>query len=219
MIKKITLLVLFLSAAVFAQENGKSKAFSKYLFGGYAGISFNTIPTIGGAFQIAIETNLTSRLDLKAIIGYSTIYENKEYTVNSYTTRVVDGEAVYQTITYDVDKIQYSVIPVGLGFEYTFSEAQFAPFAALEFAYNSNGSEEQITQSISGNTYDSKDDIPDEFRDPRPEVNSDNFVSVGIGGGIKYRISDSIEFDLKYVFQYNTNDIPVTHQILFGVML
>jgi hypothetical protein len=219
MIKKITLIVLLFAVAVSAQETNSTKAFSKYWFGGYAGVSFNTVPTIGGAFQIAIKTNLTSRLNMKAMLGYSTIYENKEYTVKSYTTRVVEGEAVYQTVTYDVDKIQYSVIPVGLGFEYTFSESEFAPFAALEFAYNSNGAEEQITQSISGDSYNSKDDIPAEFRDPRPEVNSDGFMTIGFGGGLKYKISESIEFDLKYVFQYNTNDIPVTHQILFGIML
>jgi len=213
--RNIVLCLMLFTITLFSQENNSTKAFSKFWFGAYGGVNFNTIPTVGGSVQLEGLTNITSNIRLKLSLGYSSIFENKQYEVKTFNKGIIDGNTIFSKYTYSVDKIEYAVIPLNVGLEYEFTGNNFSPFTIVEFGYNVNSVEEQVTKSAYSGHFSSLDKVPDEYKTPRPKLNESSFIDFGIGAGIRKKISKSISIDLRYVFRYN-NGIPNTNKILIG---
>lgn len=198
--------------------NQSSKMFSKFKLSILGGINFNTIPTIGGYLQFEGKTNINSKINLKISVGYSGIFENKEYIIKTYSHFKIENDEGYILEKYYIDEIQYNVIPLNLGIEYFFTNKKISPFAIFELGYNFYNSEEQISKSIRGpESFDNINDIPIEYRNPQPpKIFDDSTIGVSLGLGINYKIFSSLECNIRYLFKYY-DDIINTNQILFGI--
>ncbi len=215
--RNIILFLMLFTINLFSQEYNSTKAFSKFWFGAYGGVNFNTIPTVGGSVQLEAKTNISKNLRLKLSIGYSSIFENYKNEVKTFNKGTIAGNTIFSKYTYSVDKIEYAVIPLNIGFEYEFTGNNFSPFTIIEFGHNINSVEEQVTKSANAGSYSSLDELPDEYKLPRPKLNESSFIDFGIGAGIRQKISKSISVDFRYVFRYN-NGIPNTNELLIGFM-
>jgi len=215
--RNIALLLLVFTINLFAQENNSTRAFSKFWFSANGGVNFNTIPTVGASIQLEAKTNISSNLRLKLSLGYSSIFENKQYEVKTFYKGIIDGNTIFSKYTYSVDKIEYAVIPLNVGLEYEFTGNGFSPFTLVEFGYNVNSVEEQVTKSSYSGHFNSLDEVPDEYKSPRPKLSESSFLDFGIGAGVRQKLSKSISVGFRYVFIYNSG-IPNTNELLIGVM-
>src|SRR5690606_22052683 len=213
----IFFLIVF-NSNLFSQDTKEAKIFSKFSFSILGGTNFNTIPTIGGSIRLEGKTNITSQIDMKLSAGFSSIFENKEYIIKTYSHFKIENIEGYRLETYTIDPIQYSVIPINFGFEYTLLENNLSPFAVFEFGYKLYSSEEQIAKGIIGpDTYNNENEIPFEYRNPPPpKTVDDSTIGLGLGLGIKYKISTTFELNVSYQYRYFDNIIN-TNQILLGV--
>ncbi|NOX17039.1 MAG: outer membrane beta-barrel protein [Chlorobi bacterium] len=213
------LILLFLSIVslnLFAQEQTNSGAFSQFRFFANGGVNFNSVPTIGGSVFIGTKTNLSSNFKLNFSVGYVSIYDDDSYQVKTYEKGEIDGNEFYITRDVNVENVEYSTVPFSLGIEYVFSSETLAPFFSLEAGYSVNTVEEQLGKGAV-RSYHSLDDVPDEYKAPRKELNTAPFFLIGVGAGFEYQISKSFGLSFKYAFNYN-DGIPNTNQFLVGVI-
>lgn len=212
----ILALLLMISSQIYAQESKVLKPFSAFKFGVLGGSNFNTIPTLGGAFQIEAKTNITSSLFAKISFGYSSTFENNEYEIKTYHVSNIGGVEGYQTYSYKVDKIEYSIFPINLGLEYILLGDIISPFAVFEVGYNIISSEEQVVTSGSGTVYNSIGEIPIEYKTPMHSLTEGEYLGIGIGLGVIYKITSSLDLSIRYVYRYNDSIIN-SNYILLGV--
>ncbi len=214
--KYFSFFFVIISLNLFAQDEVNNSAFSRFSFFADGGVNFNSVPTIGGSVFIGVNTNLFKNLRLSLSMGYSSVFDDNSYDVKTYSKAEIEGETVYYTKDFKVEKVEYALIPISLAVDYLFTSGTVAPFFSLEAGYSANAVEEQVGSS-SNRTYPSFDDIPDEYKNSRKELNSDPFFILGIGAGVEYNISESFGLRFKYVFNYN-DGIPNTNQFLVGVI-
>ena len=208
--------LLVMPSLIYAQESEVFKPFSAFKFGVLGGTNFNTIPTLGSAFQIEAKTNLTPNLFAKVSIGYSSTFENNEYEIKTYHVSNIGGVEGYQTYSYRVDKIEYSIFPINLGLEYILMNNDISPFAVFEVGYNIISSEEQVVNSGSGTIYNSVDEMPNEFKTTVPSLTEGEYLGIGIGLGIVYKITSSMDLNVRYIYHFNDSIIN-SNYIMFGV--
>lgn len=216
--KKATLLyfAVFLGVS-FAQESYSVKPFSSYSFGFSAGINFQTIKLPGGSFLFEVKTPLTNDLDLKFSGGISLIFEDKLFVLKYNKFRSLQGIESYSLITENVKKIEHSIIPIYVGFEYKFLDKDLSPYVLLDIGYAYYTSELEVTHPRTGTLVDSFDEVPKEFRNPIPKLKTTGtFFGAGVGAGLKYKLTDTTEILLTYVFRYN-NKIINSNNILLGI--
>ena len=216
--KKIFALLWLVSFnAILAQNTNNTTPFSTFEYGAYAGINFESISEIGGAFFIEINTNLISDLKLKLSLGYSRSYMPTSYTVQTYSTIKIDTSIFYQAAKYDVSRKEYDVFPISLGLKSIFDNEFFSPYLLFDFNYN------MIDTKIGRSagyywTYNTFDELPVEYRIEYDEVLPDNSIGIAFGFGAMYHISAHIAFDFRYFYK-NDNKILDTHQIVAGISL
>jgi opacity protein-like surface antigen len=214
-----TIIVLFLFGFLtitFSQDIQDSKMFSKFNLSILGGANFKTIPTVGGTIQLEGKTNITPKINLNLSVGYSNMFEGKEYLIKSYSYFNIDNTAGYQLSTYSINKIKYSVVPVNLGIEYVLREDRLSPFGLLEIGYNFYSSQEQIVKSTGGEVFNNKNEIPAEYLNSVPKTLDGSSFGFGLGLGVKYIISSSLNINIRYVYRYNESIIN-TNQLLFGI--
>ena len=215
--KKLAILIsLFLNSVLFCQETNNVKPFTNINLGILGGGNFNSIPTLGGSLILEGKSNISSQSILKISIGFSSLFENNSYQIKSYSHFIIDNIEGYQLTTYDIDKIQYSIIPINLGFEYVFSNNQISPFGIIELGYNFYSGEEQVAMSTSGQYFNTLEEVPNNYRNPAPKTFDDNSYSLGLGMGIKYKLTLNMDLNIRYMFRYN-DKILNSNQILFGI--
>lgn len=213
--KLIFLFLIFSLHIIFAQGTQSSKMFSGFYFSVLGGLNFNSVPTIGGSLQIEGKTNITSKIHLKISTGFSSIFNDKEYLIKSYRYFNIEGTEGYQLKTYSINQIQYSVILLNIGIEYFFTEDNFSPLGIFEIGHNFYSREEQILSSASGTVYYDKSDIPIEYLNSAPRTLNETSFGLGLGGGIRYKISASFELSVRYMYRYYDSIINV-NQLLVG---
>jgi opacity protein-like surface antigen len=207
-------ILLLISLNCFAQSIERSSAFSKFHFGFLGGINYSSM--IGPSLIIEGTTNLTPEINIKFSFGYSIIYKDEDYNVNTY--RYSNFFNLYQTETYNVDKINYYVFPISLGIDYVFNLDKFSPYTLLEIGYNFYTYETSTLAwaSNTGGSYNTYDEIPPEFKNETPDIPNDNSYTIALGIGTKYKLSTSINLDLRYLYQFNKSLINTNH-ILIGI--
>ena len=82
--------------------------------------------------------------------------------------------------------------------------------------YNIYSAEEQIEGSGSGEVIDNIEDIPLEYQNPVPNVSDGSTFSIGTGIGVLYKISSSMNINIRYIYKYHDSLVNV-NQILIGV--
>jgi len=213
--KKIFFILLFISAGVIiAQE---VKPFSHFDIGFYGGINFNETSNIGGDFLVEFKTYLIPSLQLKAAFGYLNTSEPFTDTVRGIRENPnIDSLPRYFVSKYNYENKVYDMFPVSLGFQYTFIQSVFSPYVTVDAVYNFiTGS---LDTSPSENwTYNSYEEIPDEFKQEQKSVElPDNSFGVMLGAGTSYQLSSKLNLDLRYFFKYDS-EIVNTHHIVVGI--
>ncbi len=214
----IALSILLLNISSFPQEKKDTKTFSIFNLSLLGGINFSTNTNTGSSIIIEGKTNLTSHLNIKLSLGYSTINKNAGYNVKTYNYVHFDTVKQYQTLSYNVDEILYDVLPVSVGLEYFFSNDIFSPYFLLETGYNYYTFHTQISNSKSGyaGTYNTYDELPSEYKNKPPIISEAESFRIALGVGTNYKLSSAINLDIRYVYQYNKSLIN-NHQFLVGI--
>ena len=215
--KKLVILIsLIFNSALFCQETNNVNPFSNIKLSILGGANFNSIPTLGGSLIFEGKSNISSQAFLKLSIGFSSLFENNNYQIKSYGYFKIENTEGYQLNTYDIDKIQYSIFPINLGFEYVFYNKQISPFGIIELGYNLYSGEEQVTKSTSGQYFNTLEEVPNEYRNSAPGTFDDNSYSLSLGIGMRYKLTSKLDLDIRYMFRYY-DKILNSNQILFGI--
>jgi len=94
-----------------------------------------------------------------------------------------------------------------------------SPYALLDIGYTYHSSLLKTVYPRTGILVDTKEEIPDEYQNPIPQRRKTGSIwGAGIGAGLKYKVTSSIEILLTYVFRYN-DKIVNSNNILLGVSL
>ncbi len=210
----IILLMFFLSPLLFGQPIEDKTMFSKYYFSALGGLNFNTLPTAGSAIIIEVKSNVTSNLNAIISVGYSDLYDDKSYESKYY--RYGDFDSVYHTNLLAVERVRYRMIPFHIGAEYVFLRSNFTPFGVIKAGYNLSASEaEGINYDGIAGTFNTIDEIPEEYRKPESDIDDGSSFTLGIGFGIKYRFTERMDLNIRYIYNYNKAIIN-NNQILLG---
>jgi len=212
----VVLSFLFFNINLYSQENEQSKVFSNFELGFLGGINFSTLT--GGSLIVEGKSNLTSSLDIKLSIGYSSIFKDDSYNVKTNRFVSFDDYHKYATYSYNVDKIEYDIIPISLGFEYIVLHDNFSPYSIFEIGYNWYATKVHTSKHMQGldGSYDTFDELPSEYKNDPPVIPEDESYRVALGIGTKYRLNSSINLDIRYLYQFNKSLIN-TNQILVGI--
>lgn len=198
----------------FSQGNNNN-LFPKFEFGFLAGV--NVTKYAGGSVQIEGKTNLTSHFNMKAIIGYSKILKKEGYNVKIYEFNDQRKSQQYVTSSYNVDRIDYDVFQMAVGFEYFIVKDRFSPYIISEAGYNYYSFHIQESNIYTyGTYYDTYDQIPADYRNKPPRISDEASYLFGLGLGTTYRLGSTINLDIRYLYQFNKN-IVNTNQILVGI--
>lgn len=216
---KIILLVLISCSHVFPQSMDNLRPFSFYNFVTLGGVNFNSIPTIGGSLKLEVQTNLTSDFRIGCSLGYSSIFDDNSYEVKGNKLISIGGVEKYQTFLYNVEKVEYSIIPVLLSIEYIIVPGTISPFALISVGYNFSSSEEIVSNYYDGigGGYDTIEEVPEEYQNSPSKITDGSSVTAILGLGLRYHITTSIDVELLYDFQYN-KAIENSNYILFGLV-
>jgi opacity protein-like surface antigen len=212
----IGVILILLSISLFSQEIEKPKMFSTFKLGILGGINFSTLS--GGSVVVEEKTNLTSNLNLKLSVGYSTINKKEGYTVKSNALLNYDDYNKYITSSHKVDEINYDVIPFSLGLEYVFLNNNFSPYGLFEVGYNYYTFHFQTSHGVSGEggTYDTYEEVPAEYKNKPPVIPDDFSYRIALGIGTNYKLTSAINLDVRYLYQFNKSIIN-TNQVLIGI--
>jgi opacity protein-like surface antigen len=214
--KIIALSLLLFGAGLFAQENEQMKMFSAFKIGALAGINFSTLS--GGSVILEGKTNLAPNLNLTLSVGYSKINKKAGYNVKTFQHIQFENVNEYETVTYNVDEINYDVFPVSLGIEYYFQHNVFSPYTLFEVGYNGVQFHKIISGSISGvaGSFNTFDQLPDAYKGTAPLISKNNSYRIAVGIGTTYKLTSFLSLDIRYLYQYNKS-LENTNQILVGI--
>ncbi len=214
--KSFVLFVLLLFGNLAAQDLEPQSMFSKIYFGVLGGTNFNTLPTAGTAIGFEVKSNITSNFNAKLSIGYSTLYDDESYEIRSSGLVTFDNYSKYHTRLTIVERVRYAIVPFTLGVEYLFTKSNFSPFGLFEIGYNLSSAiaESQVHDGIAG-TFDTAEEVPVDYRQSAPALDDGSSITMGLGLGVKYKLTDRMDLNIRYVYHYNEAIIN-NNQILIG---
>ncbi|MFH1196667.1 MAG: hypothetical protein V1720_13275 [bacterium] len=216
--KPMVFILLIISLnTLSAQDSDGFSPFSKFNFGVYGGVNFETLSESGGAFLLELKTNITTGINIKAGIGYSYPMQLISYNVKTNSNFVIDGISYYEARTYDVHKKGYDVFPVSLGCQYVFDYATLSPYISLDLNYNYISTKIYTTPGVSW-SYDSFNELPDEYKIKHIENLVDHSYGILLGIGTIYNISGKFNLDVRYNYKIDS-EIINTHNLLVGISI
>jgi len=221
-LKKFLIALLFL-AFVFeskAQTSGNNDLFPSIHFSALAGPNFTFPFQTGYLAQFEARTKVSSCVSIKASVGLSSIYEDFGNYVSTYSYTKIAQTDIYQSYSYKLDKYEYSIVPLSLGVEYSFSENIGSPFLLAELGYNLYSVEMHKSNQVlgAGGTFSTKAQLPEQYRQEPPKIKDDTSFRIGLGAGMRFRISGNFYFEARYIYNVNTQLIN-SHQILMGISI
>lgn len=212
--KKLIFLFIVFNISLFSQEVDKSKMFSNSHLGFLGGINFSTLT--GSSIIIEGKTNLSSKLNLKLSVGYSTINKKEGYNVKTYRFINREGFPHYEILSYKVNELNYDVFPISFGLEYFFFQGNFLPYCSFEFGYNFYSFHIKESNHLTSGWTNTYDELPDEHKNLPPIISEEDSYRIAVGIGFHYKLSPVINLDIRYLYQFNTNILD-TNQILAGI--
>lgn len=213
--KKILLLLLLSSINVLEAQTNIS--FSNFDIGLYGGINFESSSEIRGSIILEFKTNLNEQLKIKVSSGYLKTVIPDKYDVKTYGVSEIDNKVIYSAESFQVLKKDYDFFPVTFGLQYLISQKSIIPYLITEFSYNFI-----IARTIRSPgfvwSYNTFDEIPEEFRFKHSVNFPDNSYSIGLGTGFMFDIGKSLKMDIRYMLKLDS-EIKNTHNITVGVNL
>ncbi|MEW5844196.1 MAG: hypothetical protein AB1775_13130 [Bacteroidota bacterium] len=208
---------IFYCSILSAQSKINSAPFSELNYGIYGGINFGNNSETGGSFLFEFNANLISNLNLNLSLGYSKSYKTEAYTVKSYRTGSINNVQYFWAEQYEVNKKGYDVFPVSVGFQYVFNEQSFIPYILGSLNYKLVDARIYSSPGTTW-TYNSFDELPDEFRTKHVEQFPNHSYGLDFGIGVIYPIFSKLSIDLRYYYEIDNETIN-THHILIGISL
>jgi len=199
------------SFCVSAQSVETISPFSTFQLGVLGGINFSSL--VGASIVIEGSTNLTSNINIKLSLGYSTVNKEEGYEVKTY--QYSDFFNIYNADSYTVDEINYTVVPISLGMEYVLSDDRISPYALVEIGYNFYNFKITKSNSRTVGQYDTYEELPLEYQNEPPDIPEDESYTIALGIGTNYKISNKFNLDIRYLYQFNISLVN-TSQILIG---
>lgn len=212
--KKVLLILFFISFSVLKAQG--NNPFSNFDIGFYGGINFYNTDNIRGDFLVEIKTSLTSSLKLKASAGYFRTIQPYSYTVRKYSENTIDSLPRFFAAKYNLVNKNYDIFPLTLGIQYLIVKSIFSPYLSVDAVYNfMNTFIETSPPEVW--SYNSIDEIPDEFKEnQKDEELPNNSYGIILGAGTSYHISSKLNLDIRYSFKYDSK-IVNTHHFIIGV--
>ncbi|GBD89949.1 hypothetical protein BMS3Abin04_00663 [bacterium BMS3Abin04] len=214
--KYFLILFLFSLNSIFAQHQNNPSIFSTSEFGLYGGVNFSAFSDIGSSFLFEGRTNLSSKFNLKASIGYTKTYNPNSYNVKTNDFSNIDNIKKYYAVSYKVLKTQYQIIPFSLGVQYQLNYDSFYPYTQIEAGYKWIDPLTTKSAEKRNGEYNSFEELPKEYK--QKDTLPVSSFSIGIGFGVKYRISNLLNVDFRYLYQFDS-EIFNTHQFLIGLTI
>ena len=214
--KSIFLFMLLLSPILSAQDFENKPMFSEFYFGVMGGTNFNTLPTAGTAISFEVKSNITSNINAKLSVGYSTLYDDDSYEIKSSGLVSFENYSKYHTRLTIVERVRYAIIPFTLGVEYLFTKSKLSPFGLFEIGYNLSSSiaEVKVHDGIAG-TFDTAEEVPEDYHQIAPALDDGSSITMGVGLGVKYKLTERMDLNIRYVYHYNEAIIN-NNQVLIG---
>jgi hypothetical protein len=208
----ILILLIDLSSNIFAQEDGN--LFSDPHFSIHGGLSFSSIKNGWGAYLVEGKSNVSENLLLKLSFGYTNLINTQPYKVKSYSERDINNNLAYETVTYEVSKIEYQIIPISIGLQYNVNKSLFNPYTFLEIGYNLIDPKSYRNNYEYGAEYQSYGELPLEHRyiDAIPKGS----YKIAIGVGFNYPLSAVFGLDMRFLTQIDS-EIMESQQLLVGI--
>lgn len=207
--------MIFLTPILLAQDFESAPAFSKIYFGILGGINFNTLPTAGATISFEIKSNVSSQINAKLSLGYSVLYDDNSYELKYYNFQEFDAK--YHTRLLEVERVQYKIVPVSFGAEYAFLKSKTTPFALFDIGYKFSSSlTEGVTDDGIAGTYNTIEEIPEDYRNTASPLEDGSSITFGIGAGLKYLLTERMDLNVRYIYHYNES-IVNNSQVLIGL--
>lgn len=212
--KLMFVFILSLSQFVVAQEVNGSSFFTKSEFGLYGGINLSGESNLGGLTSFEFKTDLTSNLNLRLSVSYFYLRTDITQQVKSFTTGEIQGEEYFTAGEYTIKGREYKNVPISVGLQYFVSRSAFSPYVIAEGGYNFIDGKLDRTPGHYW-SYNSAEEIPDEYKHHKPEPMPLSSFRYGIGIGAMYPLSNMFNLDVRYLYNFDS-EIVNTHQVLVG---
>jgi opacity protein-like surface antigen len=215
--KLLVFFIVLMFGNLVAQDFEPQSMLSKVYFGVLGGTNFNTLPTAGTSIGFEVKSNITTSINAKISLGYSTLYDDNSYEIRSYRFVSFDNYSKYHTKLFAVDRVKYTIIPVTLGAEYFITKTKISPFALFEIGYNFSSSvAEGMTYDGIAGAFDTIGEIPTEYRNTAAALDDGSSFSIGVGVGARYMLTDRMGLNIRYIYRYN-DSIVNNNQLLIGL--
>lgn len=215
--KLMVLAILLLSQLVFAQQvNNGSSLFSKSEFGLYGGVNVSGETDLGGLGSFEFKTNLTSNLNLRLSVSYFYLRTNITEHVKSFNTGEIQGEEFFAAGEYTIKGREYKNVPISIGVQYFVNRSMISPYVIAEGGYNFIDGKLDRTPGEYW-SYNSEEEIPDEYKHHTPELMPLSSFRYGLGIGAIYPLSSVFNIDVRYIYNIDT-ELVNTHQIILGIV-
>jgi len=213
--KLMFVFILSLSQLVVAQDINDSSFLTKSEFGLYGGLNVSGESDPGGLTSFEFKTNLTSNLNLRLSVSYFYLRTNVTQHVKDFNTGEIQGQEFFYAGEYTIKGREYKNVPISVGLQYFVSRSSFPPYVIAEGGYNFIDGKLDRTPGQSW-SYNSVEEIPDEYKHHKPgEQMPLSSFRYGIGIGAMYPLSNVFNFDLRYIYNFDS-EIVNTHQVLVG---
>lgn len=216
--KAILIITIFLCTVVYGQESLSPKSFSRFNFGLYAGPNFSFPMQIGYLVLLEAKTNISSAVNIKASIGFTSAFEDINKMIKGYKIFISNNINKYNAYLSDVEKYEYSIVPLSAGVEYCFQGENYSPYLFAEGGYNIYTVEVHTKTAYGKGSYNSVEEIPFDYRNKYPVVPTKDSYRLGFGIGVKIKIAKDLGLDIRYIYNANSNIINY-NQILVGLSI
>lgn len=110
----------------------------------------------------------------------------------------------------------YDIFPLTFGIQYIIVNRIFSPYLSVDADYNiMNTFIETSPHEVW--SYNSIDEIPDEFKENQKEEElPNNSYGIILGAGTSYYISSKLNLDIRYLFKYDSKIVNTNH-IIVGI--
>lgn len=218
--KLIIAAAILFSITIKAQNPVNSKTPARFEYGILAGVSTAAMQYLNSSFLAEGRYSLNENWGLKISVGYSRINKDEDYNVKTFNHVKYDDIDEYKTVSYKVEKSDYSILPVSVGIEYKMNFEKASPYCSLEFGGNSyrltpkRGSMEYGTAG----TFSTYAQLPEEYKTVETATYKGLSYRIGFCLGLRYSLFESFKFDVRYLYQVNTS-LTNNHLLLFGVTI
>ena len=212
--KLMFVFILLLSQLVVAQDINDSSFLTKSEFGLYGGVNISGESNLGGLTSFEFKTNLTSNLNIRLSASYFYFSTNVNQLVKDFNSGEIQGQEFFSAGEYVIEGREYKNVPISVGLQYFLGRSMFSPYIIAEGGYNIIDAKLVRTPGHYW-SYNSVEEIPDEYKHHIPELMPLSSFRYGVGIGAMYPLSSVFDLDVRYIYNFDS-EIVNTHQVLVG---